>query len=258
MTELQGPVLILGARSDIGRAIAVEFAKAGLSVILAAREAASLEADVADLSIRSGAKARAVAVDVLDMNPAAFFDALDDTPRTVVSVVGLLGDQAQSAADAKLARTVMDTNYAGPALLLGEAAKRIEAAGGGCVVGISSVAGDRGRKTNYIYGSAKAGLTAFLSGLRHHYAGSAVRVVTVKPGFVNTQMTAGMELPKPLTAQPGRRRQGRGQGLPRRRRGDLRAADLVGDHVDHHPSPRTHLQENQDVTRTAGRGKLRG
>lgn len=201
-TELKGPVLILGARSDIGRAIAVEFAKAGLPIILAARDAKALEPDVTDLSIRAGVTARAVAVDVLDMEPAAFFDGLGETPRTVVSVVGLLGDQAANAADPKLARTVMDTNYAGPALLLGEAAKRIEAAGGGCVVGVSSVAGDRGRKTNYIYGSAKAGLTAFLSGLRHHYAGSAVRVVTVKPGFVDTQMTAGMNLPKALTAQP--------------------------------------------------------
>ena len=202
MTELTGPVLILGARSDIGRCIAVEFAKAGLPVILAARDADALEADVSDLSLRSGAEARALALDVLDMDPKGFFDRLGELPGTVISVVGLLGDQAQNAADPAVARRVMDTNYAGPALYLGEAAARMEARGFGCIVGISSVAGARGRKTNYVYGSAKAGLTAFLSGLRHRSAGTGVRVVTVKPGFVATQMTAGMDLPKALTAQP--------------------------------------------------------
>lgn len=196
-------MLIIGARSDIGRAIAVEFAKANLPIILAARDASALEADVADLSIRSGAKARAVAMDVLAADPAAFFDGLGELPRTVVSVVGLMGEHEQNIRDASASRRVFDTNYAAPALLLAEAANRIEAAGGGgCLVGVSSVAGDRGRKTNYVYGSAKAGFTAFLSGLRHRFAGTALRVVTVKPGFVDTAMTAGMTLPKPLVAQP--------------------------------------------------------
>ena len=203
MTQLQGPVLIIGARSDIGRAIAVEFAKAKLPIILAARDANALAADVADLSIRSGAKARAVALDVLTADPGAFFDSLLELPRTVVSVVGLMGEHEDNIRSAASSKRVFDTNYAAPALLLAEAANRIEAAGGGgCLVGVSSVAGDRGRKTNYVYGSAKAGFTAFLSGLRHRFAGGAIRVITVKPGFVDTAMTAGMKLPKPLVAQP--------------------------------------------------------
>ena len=70
------------------------------------------------------------------------------------------------------------------------------------LVGISSVAGDRGRASNYIYGSAKAGFSAFLSGLRNRLAASGVHVVTVKPGYVRTRMTAGMDLPAPLTAKP--------------------------------------------------------
>ncbi len=202
MNDLQGPVLILGARSDIGRCIALEFAKGGCPVILAARDAASLEGDVADLSLRAGVEARAVELDVLTADPAAFFDALGALPGTVISVVGLLGDQAQSAADPAAARRVIDTNFTAPALLLGEAARRMEARGSGCLVGISSVAGDRGRKTNYVYGAAKAGFSAFLSGLRHRLAAADVRVVTVKPGFVATRMTEGMDLPKALTAQP--------------------------------------------------------
>ena len=203
MNELHGPVLIIGARSDIARCVAAEYARAGLELILAARDSARLEADVADLSLRSGVGARAVELDVTDVDARAFFDGLGVVPRTVVSVVGLLGDQARAQTDAGHARALMETNYVGPALLLAEAAERISAAGGpGAVIGIGSVAGDRGRKTNYVYGSAKAGFAAFLSGLRHRFAGTGLLVMTVKPGFVRTAMTAGMDLPKALTADP--------------------------------------------------------
>ena len=198
---IQGPVLVLGARSDVGREVARAYAALGLPVILAARDVAALEADAADMAIRSGAAARAVTLDVLDVDPKAFFDSLGETPRTVVCVVGLLGDQRRAEIDAAYARTVIDTNFTGPAALLAEAAERILAAGGGAIIGVSSVAGERGRKTNYVYGAAKAGLTAFLSGLRHRLADAPVLVMTVKPGFIDTRMTAGMKLPKPLTAQ---------------------------------------------------------
>ena len=205
--DLQGPVLVLGARSDIGREIARAYAQAGLTLVLAARDAKSLEADAADLAIRSGAASHAVELDVLAVDPPAFFDALEATlgepVRTVVSVVGLLGDQRRAETDAAYARTVIDTNLTGPAALMGEAAERMVKAGGaGAVIGVSSVAGERGRKTNYVYGAAKAGLTAWLSGLRHRLAGSPITVITVKPGFVDTRMTAGMDLPGPLTARP--------------------------------------------------------
>ena len=203
MNTPQGPVLIIGARSDIARCVAAEYARAGLELILAARDSGRLEADAADLSLRSGVEARAVELDVTDVDPRAFFDALGVVPRTVVSVVGLLGDQPRAQTDAAHARAVMETNYVGPALLLAEAAERIAAAGGeGAVIGVGSVAGDRGRKTNYVYGSAKAGFAAFLSGLRHRFAGTKLLVMTVKPGFVRTAMTAGMDLPKALTADP--------------------------------------------------------
>ena len=116
--------------------------------------------------------------------------------------VGLLGDQAISEKDAASARLVMDTNYVAPALLLGEIANRMEQRGSGTIVGISSVAGERGRASNYVYGSAKAAFTAFLSGLRARLARRGVKVITIKPGFVATRMTAGMKLPAILTAQP--------------------------------------------------------
>ena len=136
-----------------------------------------------------------------DAEPDRFFASLGDVPGTVVMVVGMLGVQAACETGDAAAEVVMQTNYNGPARVLLAAARLMEPLGG-CIIGISSVAGDRGRKSNYIYGSAKAGLTAFLSGLRNRLYGK-VHVMTVKPGFVATRMTAGMALPPRLTAQPG-------------------------------------------------------
>jgi decaprenylphospho-beta-D-erythro-pentofuranosid-2-ulose 2-reductase len=96
----------------------------------------------------------------------------------------------------------MRSNFEGPALLLEAFASRMAFRGRGVIVGISSVAGDRGRSSNYIYGSSKAGFSAFLSGLRHRLVRQGVCVITVKPGFVRTQMTAHMTLPPRLTAEP--------------------------------------------------------
>ncbi|MDE1147004.1 MAG: SDR family oxidoreductase [Azospirillaceae bacterium] len=196
-------VLILGAASDIGLALARAYARGGARLILAARDARRLETDAADLRLRSQAEVRLVDFDVLDIAGAgAFLDGLGDLPDVAVSMVGLLGDQAASATDPLTADLVMRSNYNGPAAILGELAQRMEKRGSGILIGVSSVAGDRGRATNYVYGSAKAGFTAFLSGLRQRLQGTGVHVITVKPGFVDTRMTAGMPLPKPLTAQP--------------------------------------------------------
>jgi hypothetical protein len=95
----------------------------------------------------------------------------------------------------------MRSNYEGPASILAVLANHFEARGSGVIVGISSVAGDRGRASNYVYGSAKAGFTAFLSGLRNRLAKHGVHVVTVLPGFVATRMTEEMTLPQRLVAE---------------------------------------------------------
>jgi decaprenylphospho-beta-D-erythro-pentofuranosid-2-ulose 2-reductase len=198
-----GPVLIVGAASDIGRAIAVAYAAAGRPLVLAAREPERLERDAVDLRLRHRIDVKTMAFDVLETDRhAGLLDALDPPAGTVICVVGLLGQQDRSAADPATAELVMRTNYLAPALFLGAVANRMEARGAGTIIGISSVAGDRGRATNYVYGSAKAGFTAFLSGLRNRLAARGVHVVTVKPGFVDTRMTEGMKLPKRLTAQP--------------------------------------------------------
>jgi len=199
----KGPVLILGALSDIARATAHRFAKDGHPILLAARQADRLEADRADLQVRYGVLVTVHEFDVLATEShAAFVDSLPALPEIAVCAVGLLGKQEDDEHDAAAAVRVIRTNFEGPASILAVLADRFEARGSGVLVGISSVAGERGRASNYIYGSSKAGFTAYLSGLRNRLAKRGVHVVTVLPGFVDTAMTAGMDLPKPLTAQP--------------------------------------------------------
>lgn len=197
------PVLILGARSDIGKAVAHKFAALGHPVQLAARNAASLEADKTDMELRYRVAVSLHDFDALALDTHdAFVAALPELPRIAVCAVGLMGEQSENERDVAAAARVMRSNFEGPASILATLANRFEERGSGTIVGISSVAGDRGRATNYVYGSAKAGFTAFLSGLRNRLAKRGVHVVTVLPGFVATQMTEGMDLPAKLTAEP--------------------------------------------------------
>jgi len=198
-----GAVLILGARSDIGLAIAQVFAAEGHAIQLAARDPETLEPARNDIALRHGVEVTLHAFDALDHDSHdAFLDGLPVLPEIAVCAVGYMGEQGRSEADMAAARLVMRTNFEAPATVLGLLANRFEARASGTIVGISSVAGDRGRATNYVYGAAKAGFTAYLSGLRNRLAGKGVHVLTVKPGFVATRMTEGMDLPPRLVARP--------------------------------------------------------
>ncbi len=195
--------LVLGATSDIGRAIARKLAAEVEVVQLAGRDAAGLEREAQDVRIRGSVEVTMHRCDVLESDGGlSMLDSLDPLPDIAVCVIGRMDDQREAERSAQTAEAAMRTNYVAPAMLLGALAERFAERGAGVLVGISSVAGDRGRKSNYVYGSAKAGLTAFLSGLRNRLAGAGVHVVTVKPGFVRTRMTDGMELPGALTAEP--------------------------------------------------------
>ncbi|HMT13734.1 MAG TPA: SDR family oxidoreductase [Aestuariivirga sp.] len=199
---MTGPVLILGGRSDMGLAIAHRFAAAGHPVQLAARHAQSLSADANDIHVRHNVAVTLHEFDALAVDShAAFVKSLPVLPEVAVCAVGTMGEQAASERDVAAAIAVMRSNYEGPASILAHLANAFEARGSGTLIGISSVAGERGRATNYIYGSAKAGFTAFLSGLRNRLARKGVHVMTVLPGFVATKMVAGMDLPQKLTAE---------------------------------------------------------
>ena len=148
--------------SDIGRATALVFAGHGWAIRLAGRDAAALQREAENIAVRSGVPVEVDRFDVLDTASfAAFIGGLPVLPDTVLSVIGILGDQTRAQTDAENAALIMRSNYEGPALILGLFAERFAARGSGTLVGVSSVAGDRGRGSNYVYGSAKAGFTGF-------------------------------------------------------------------------------------------------
>lgn len=210
-------VLILGARSDIAMACAHEFAAVGDRVTLAARHADALAVSARDLELRHGGSVTCREFDALAVEGHEAFVAEADLPDIVICAVGLLGDQSADERDPASAVRVMRSNFEGPAMILAAYATALEERGSGVIVGISSVAGDRGRASNYIYGSAKAGFTAFLSGLRNRLAKKGVHVVTVKPGFVATRMTEHLDLPTKLTAAPAEIGQAVFKAVERRR-----------------------------------------
>jgi NAD(P)-dependent dehydrogenase (short-subunit alcohol dehydrogenase family) len=203
MTE-QKIVLLLGGSSDIGYATALRYALNGWHVWLAARDICSAQRNADDIEARCGRPVAVHALDIMHGDRLADFVAqLPALPDTVISMIGELGDQKRAEIDSAHASMIMRTNFEGPSLLLDLFADRFQARGAGTIVGISSVAGDRGRGSNYFYGAAKAGFSQYLSGLRNRLALTGkVRVVTVKPGFVRTRMTAHLKLPGLLTVSP--------------------------------------------------------
>lgn len=204
MTAAHKAVLILGGTSDIARATALRFAQDQWTVRLAGRSRSELQREADDLSARTGREVTVHEFDVLKTGSfAEFIDALPELPDTVICVVGLLGEQMRAETDLDHATQIIRSNYEGPSLLLSLFAQRFVARGHGSIVGVSSVAGDRGRGSNYFYGSAKSAFSAFLSGLRNRLAiKTSIHVMTVKPGFVRTKMTEHMNLPALLTAKP--------------------------------------------------------
>ncbi len=141
--------------------------------------------------------------DALDpVSRSSLWSLLPETPDAVLCAVGLLGDQRRAGREPEAALRVLESNFYGLVPVLLQAAEAFEARGSGLLIGIGSVAGDRGRASNYAYGAAKAGFAAFLSGLRARLCRAGVRVLTVKPGFVATEMIAGRRLPRCLVASP--------------------------------------------------------
>jgi len=190
--------LILGAKSAIAQAIAQRLAANGSGLVLAARDSAQLEPFAADLRLRRNAQVDLLEFDALD------FDSFEPLPERVhqecgpfdlvVLVFGYLGNQQKAAQESAEGQKILHTNFTGAALILGHLANYLEERDRpGGIIGIGSVAGDRGRQSNYVYGAAKGGLSLFLQGLRNRLAGTPVHVMTVKPGFVDTPMTEGLE-----------------------------------------------------------------
>jgi short-subunit dehydrogenase len=187
--------LILGARSAIADAVARTLAADGWDLVLAARRSDSLEPVAADLRLRTGRQVHLLEFDAADL-PS--HDSLAERVRATagtfdLAVCAVGADDPQAQGDTATLERVLTANFTGPAACLARLADDFEARGEGGLIGIGSVAGDRGRQSNYPYGAAKAGFAAFLSGLRNRLAGKGIHVMTVKPGFVDTPMTWGKE-----------------------------------------------------------------
>jgi short-subunit dehydrogenase len=188
-------IIIIGATSSIARAIINKLAQQGALLHLAARDKFELERVAQDVSIRHNSQISWSVFDATAYQSHGNFlekaiHLLGGLDGVVVSL-GELGDQQIAQMDFDHAQNIIDSNYTGVASILGYAANYLEQQKSGFIIGISSVAGDRGRQSNYIYGSAKGALSLFLQGMRSRLFKSGVHVMTVKPGFVDTKMTFG-------------------------------------------------------------------
>ncbi|WP_344417443.1 SDR family NAD(P)-dependent oxidoreductase [Amycolatopsis minnesotensis] len=198
-------VLVLGGRSEIGLEVARGLAAEGRTIVLAARRSHDLDAQEDTLRAAGAGAVERVEFDADDLashrplldDVAARFGPLD----VIVTAFGILGDQERAERDAGHAVAVVHTDYVAHVSVLTHAANLLRKQASGTVVVFSSVAGVRVRRANYVYGSAKAGLDGFASGLADALAGSGVRLLLVRPGFVVGRMTEGMS-PAPFSSTP--------------------------------------------------------
>jgi short-subunit dehydrogenase len=190
----------------MARAAALVFSRNGWDLLLAGRDLEATKAVGRDIALRAGRDQNAFAAFVFDAHAPethqAFWEGLPLCPDGVLCAVGGGGDPLAAQHDPALAASILRANFTGlvPVFLL--AADAFEARGHGLMIGIGSVAGDRGRAANYLYGSAKAGFATFLAGLRNRLAARGVQVITVKPGPAYTRMSEGLDLHPLVTAHP--------------------------------------------------------
>ena len=199
-------VAFLGASRGMGRALARLLAERGDALFLLGRDLEDLGRSAAELQILGAQSPVDTAFcDLLD--PTTFATALDRADAalggcdTVVVTAGLFATQEQLEADADLRARLLVADFTNTILFCEEARARLLARGGGTLCVFSSVAGERGRKPVILYGAAKAGLSRYLEGLDHKFRSRGLRVITVKPGFVKTGMTANLPAP-PFAGEP--------------------------------------------------------
>ena len=190
-------ILIVGATSAIAEATAREFAARGDALFLIARSQQKLEAIAKDLQVRGASKVDGHTLDMRDFKqlPTVLDEATTSLGGLDHALIahGTLSDQKACEASVDVLLDEFNINTLSVMALCTELANRFESQGRGVIAVISSVAGDRGRQSNYVYGAAKATLTVFTSGLRQRLYSKGVRVVTIKPGFVSTPMTAAFK-----------------------------------------------------------------
>jgi len=206
MTKPVRRVAVFGATSDIAAAFARRCAEAGDRLVLIARDPNEMARLSADLLVRGAKQVVRIEADfslgaALPETAIAAFEALGGLDIALIAY-GSLPVQADLLTDPEAAEAALYLNFTSPALLSNLLANRFESAGAGTLAVITSVAGDRGRQSNYIYGAAKGGLQIFLEGLRHRLFPVGVNVLDIRPGFVATKMTEHLPKGGPLWATP--------------------------------------------------------
>lgn len=204
---MQKTLTVLGATSEVAEQFVYTFLgkqKDSWRVVLTSRTPNRLESMAADLKVRQltdQVELRALDAAHIAQHPAELADLARETD-VVLCAMGYLGDQEQAESSPEMVQQILTANYTGLVSILEVFAAAMTARGEGTIIGLSSVAGERGRASNYFYGSAKAGFTAYLSGLRNRLSKKGVHVLSIIPGFMDTKMTEGLDLPGPLTASP--------------------------------------------------------
>ena len=193
-------ILFLGASSDIGLSLANIFAKNGFNLILASRDTGYLKLKSNELKKKYNTSISIYSFDILnEKNYVGFISKLEVIPDIVVCCVGYLGKQLKSQNSLQESSLVIRTNFLGPVNIINIFANMFEERGSGTIIGLSSVAGERGRASNYLYGASKAGFSAYLSGLRQRLHKKKINVITIKLGYVLTKFVKDKKLPFFLT-----------------------------------------------------------
>ncbi|GAA2962412.1 SDR family NAD(P)-dependent oxidoreductase [Actinokineospora diospyrosa] len=201
---MSGVVVVLGGRSEIGLEVARLLAP-GRTLVLAARRSGDLDHQRAALTAVGATAVHPLEFDADDLTThQSFVQGIVDTHGPIDTVIvsfGILGDQSRAETDAAHALSIIHTDYVAHVSVLTHLATLLRAQNSGTLIVFSSVAGVRVRRANYVYGSAKAGLDGFASGLSDALAGSGARLLLVRPGFVIGRMTDGMP-PAPFSSTP--------------------------------------------------------
>jgi len=197
-------MIILGSNSDISVAFIEKVLTEGNRYPLVYLFTSNVEKThrlAKHIEAKYDQKCEVIEFDLTRENSYEFIQSVDSSLLFCAS--GYLGENSEEGLyDFDNSMKIIEINYSKLILLITHFAKKMENNGGGTIIGLSSVAGERGRQSNFIYGSAKAGFTAYLGGLRNYLYHKNVHVLTVIPGFMNTEMTKDLNTPKPLTAQP--------------------------------------------------------
>jgi short-subunit dehydrogenase len=200
---MRNTVLIIGATSDISIELAKIYAKNNHDLILTARDPNKLNSLIKYLKINYDINVEAIQFDIINFDThKSFYDNIANKPSIVILVSGYMTDQILCQKNFKNSLNTISVNYLGPVSILNIIAIEMKKKKHGSIVGVSSVAGERGRRKNYIYGSSKAGLSTYLSGLRNELNSFGIKILTVKPGYVKTKMTKDLKLPNILVSKP--------------------------------------------------------